>query len=504
MPNLRDKFWSSMPLRANSSQNELTPSPLGQKSVGELLNAWFVYKVGSWRWLVENAPSILVAAERLHLSAPIYYFMKKTFFKHYCAGESPAEIVPFMKRLQQYHIGCILDLSIEADEGSPENPAIHDKNMEAFRECVNLAQAESFVAVKLTALGSTLGLQRLSSALDILEKAFTAADSNHDGKLTSGDFASMIQVLKAKIPATVFTLLDRNGDGLVDLADIYANLCLLNDQPSSRQCCLSVSTLLGAHLNESVVRDNLKIVHRMERLSIEAIRCKVQLMVDAEQTYFQSAIDLISRELSRKFNVDSIQGHPIIFTTVQMYRIGSFDLLKTEFAAAELSGYVLGVKLVRGAYITAERKRADQLHYSSPIRASKKETDYAYDEAAAWLIERVVEDKTNLGRARVDVVVATHNSDSVERGADRLRTHRNLALEKSVRFGQLLGMADYTTFSLAREGFQVFKYTPCGPVREVVPYMLRRAIENSDIMGSTHCDQQYVIEELKRRLFRRS
>ncbi len=225
---------------------------------------------------------------------------------------------------------------------------------------------------------------------------------------------------------------------------------------------------------------------RFEKICQKAFEENTALFVDAEETWIQQPIDDIVHEMMVKFNCEK----PLIFNTVQLYRTDRLEFLRQSVEEAEKAGYFYGIKLVRGAYMDKERERAAKNGYPDPIHATKEDTDLDFNEAIRFCIDHI---------DRVAVCAATHNEKSSalqarllhERGIPRDHPH--------VTFAQLYGMSDHITYNLARAGFRAGKYLPYGPVKEVLPYLIRRAKENTSVAGQMSRELQLVSTELKRR-----
>jgi proline dehydrogenase len=229
-----------------------------------------------------------------------------------------------------------------------------------------------------------------------------------------------------------------------------------------------------------------KVKARCEKICGTAFEKNVPIMIDAEETWIQDTIDTLALEMMQKFNTQGI----IVYNTYQMYRHDKLADLKADHLIAKASGFILGVKMVRGAYMEKERKRALDMGYASPIQPDKNATDKDYDESLRYCVENINE---------IAFVAGTHNEDS-----SKLLTY--LLAEKGVAhnhphvyFAQLLGMSDNLTFNLADADYNVAKYVPYGPIKAVMPYLFRRAQENTSVAGQTGRELGLIEKELKRR-----
>lgn len=226
-----------------------------------------------------------------------------------------------------------------------------------------------------------------------------------------------------------------------------------------------------------------KLIQRTEKICSIASETGVGIMIDAEETWIQDPIDHIALSMSRKFN----RNKSVVYNTLQFYRHDRIAFMQAAYQDSLLHGYQFAVKIVRGAYMEKERARAEKLQYRSPIHISKEAVDKDYNEAIDFLIHH---------HTNSSFIVASHNEKSTLK-AVQLSNQENA--QHALHFSQLYGMSDHLTFNLASDGYQVSKYLPFGPVEEVIPYLLRRAQENSSVAGQTSRELSLIREECKRR-----
>ncbi len=225
---------------------------------------------------------------------------------------------------------------------------------------------------------------------------------------------------------------------------------------------------------------------RMARICAAAAEAGVPTLVDAEESWIQDAIDELVAAMMERYNTQ----RALIYNTVQLYRHDRLAFLKRSTEEARTKGYQLGVKLVRGAYMEKERERAAEKGYRDPIQPDKTACDRDYDEALRWCVSNV---------DRVSIVAGTHNEQSSLLLA-RLMEERGIAHDDTrIWFSQLLGMSDNISYNLAASGYRVAKYVPYGPVKEVLPYLIRRAAENTSVKGQTGRELGLILAERKRR-----
>lgn len=211
----------------------------------------------------------------------------------------------------------------------------------------------------------------------------------------------------------------------------------------------------------------------------------VPLLIDAEESWMQDAADWLIEDLMKEYNKEKA----IVFNTLQMYRHDRMDYLKRLHQKAHQEGFHIGMKVVRGAYMEKERERALEKGYPSPICANKKETDDNYNAAIHYMMEH----------KNMAIFAGTHNEESSYLLMDLAKKYNIKKDDKRMWFGQLFGMSDHISYNLANEGYNVAKYLPFGPVRDVMPYLIRRAEENTSVAGQTSRELNLLKAERKRR-----
>jgi proline dehydrogenase len=229
-----------------------------------------------------------------------------------------------------------------------------------------------------------------------------------------------------------------------------------------------------------------RVIQRMRLIAQEGAQQKVGVLVDAEETWIQGPVDVLTIRMMDEFN----RGRTVVYNTIQLYRSDRLAFLRDSYDAAAQRGFILGVKLVRGAYMEKERKRALTMGYPSPIQPDKEATDRDYDAGVEFCVDRL---------GGISLIVASHNEHSNLRTVELLQ-RKGLPLgHPHVHFSQLYGMSDNITFNLAKAGCAVSKYLPFGPIGDVVPYLMRRAQENSSMSGQTGRELGLIRKEMKRR-----
>ncbi len=239
-------------------------------------------------------------------------------------------------------------------------------------------------------------------------------------------------------------------------------------------------------LSDSETLEFNQIKNRVKRICQKAFDLNVNIFIDAEESWIQNTIDHLATSMMRLFNKE----HVIVYNTLQMYRWDRLAFLKQSYADAENGNYHLGLKIVRGAYMEKERKRAEEFGYPSPIQKDKKSCDQDFDLALSYCINHI---------DKISICAGTHNEKSTLKLVELMTKNNVLKDDKRVYFSQLLGMSDHISFNLAKQGYNVVKYMPYGPVKEVLPYLIRRAQENTSIAGQTSRELTLIIQERNRR-----
>jgi proline dehydrogenase len=243
---------------------------------------------------------------------------------------------------------------------------------------------------------------------------------------------------------------------------------------------------LDIPLSEKEQKEFQEIEERVERICQRAYACNLPVFIDAEESWIQKAIDDLAFKMMCKFNSE----RAIVYNTIQMYRWDRLKFLKTSLDEAKNHSLVYGVKLVRGAYMEKERLRAEKLGYKSPIQETKEDTDNDFNAA----LEFICENNTYFA-----LCAGTHNEESSMLLTHLMEKQGVSTTNNRFYFAQLLGMSDHISFNLANAKYNVAKYVPYGPVKEVLPYLLRRADENTSVAGQTGRELSLIQKEKKRR-----
>lgn len=372
------------------------------KSNKALKKAYWLFKMVSSPSLVNVGESLMSLA--LKLNIPVKWAVKPTVFKHFCGGETIAECALTTKSLDEFHIGTILDYSVEGKESDEDFERTTNEILETIKTGHNNPNIP-FCVFKVS------GISRHS----LLEKVSAKKELNQKERML-----------------------------FLELHDRVASICR------------------------------------------SAYETGTPVFIDAEESWIQDAIDGLATKMMSLYNRETA----IVYNTIQLYRHDRLEYLKGLHLEAKEGGYKLGLKLVRGAYMEKERDRAEDQGYTDPIQPNKKATDRDFDLAMIYCLENIED---------IALCAGTHNEESSLLLKEQLDKSNIDKKDKRVYFAQLFGMSDHISFNLSHAGYNVAKYVPYGPVREVLPYLIRRAQENTSVAGQTSRELNLINKEIKRR-----
>jgi proline dehydrogenase len=300
----------------------------------------------------------------------------------------------------------------------------------------------------------------------------TILDYSVEGKTSNEDFDATVQEIKhtidraakdTSIPFAVFKVTGIARFGILERA---------NDP--------------DAQLNEAESKELTAVCERIDQICKHAHQNNVPVFIDAEETWIQDVIDRICMQMMEQYNTEKA----IVYNTLQMYRHDRLEFLRKSIVEAKDKKIYLGIKLVRGAYMEKERERAEKMGYASPIQVDKKSSDNDFNEALKVMIENI---------SCVAFCAGTHNESSSLLLTELMAKQQIESNDKRIYFAQLLGMSDHISYNLSYHGYNVAKYVPYGPIKEVMPYLLRRADENTSVAGQTSRELSLIIKEKERR-----
>lgn len=381
---------------------ENTEIAFRSKSNSELKKSYYMFRLIGNPGFVNFGKVMTNLAIRLGI--PIGWAIRKNIFRHFCGGENIAECAEATRILDQFHIGTILDYSVEGKESEKDFDRTRDETLQTIR----------------------------------------TADGN------------------PHIPFCVFKV-----TGIARFA--------LLEKVNARE-----------KLSDEEIAEWQRVRSRVDDICALAHKTGTPLFIDAEDSWIQDAIDGLVDEMMEKYNRDKA----IVFNTVQLYRHDRLAFLKTSYQRAESQGYYLGLKLVRGAYMEKERARAAEKGYRDPIQPDKASSDRDFNAALDFCVEHI---------NRIAICAGTHNEESSMYLVKKMQENGLAKNDKRIYFAQLFGMSDHISFNLADAGYNVAKYVPYGPIKDVVPYLIRRAQENTSVKGQTGRELSLIKKEMTRR-----
>lgn len=354
----------------------------------------------------------------------------------------------------------------------------------------------------LVAIGSKLTLFSFNTHLPIKGLVKRTVFNQFCGGETESDCLEVINRMSEK---DVYSILDYSVEGkeneadfdaamnkkldLVEFANSHDEIPIVVMKPTALgRFTLWVKVSANTKLSISEEEEWKRIVNRFDAICKAAYEANLRVMIDAEESWMQDAADDLTRLMMQRYNKERVT----VYNTLQCYRWDRLEFLKKEHQKAKSEGYKLGMKIVRGAYMEKERERAEDKGYPSPICATKEETDKTFNDALEYILDNINE---------IGLFVGTHNEASSYLAIE-LMNKKNIAKNnKAVWFGQLYGMSDHITFNLAVNGYNTAKLIPFGPVKEVIPYLIRRAEENTSVAGQTGRELTLITKEKERRNF---
>ncbi|WVQ74811.1 hypothetical protein IAR50_004417 [Cryptococcus sp. DSM 104548] len=516
----------------SSATTSPTPSHLSTTPLSELLRSYFVWTLISLPGMVDISPSLLSYLSSTPLRGPVEWFVRNTFFSQFVPGETVAECMSTVLSLREKGVGAVVNYSAEVDEQGLKETGMEKREREESDRMRRLEQVvlaldvmgeyekslpveqrgASGFALKVTGLIDPNVLERASYT--ILRQRYASPQT----PLTNPD--SPLFVPYPGTPESADRqILAHNPDKLVGDAGALLGLSGGVD---------AMGTLEGdVRLKEGDLEELNGLWEKLRMLGQKAKDNNVILVIDAEHTWYQPALDAYTLLLSEEFNRPTGNPKdisPVIYGTYQSYLTRQPTHILAALAHAESHGYALGLKVVRGAYHLQERKKWAEDHRpgNDPIWPTKPATDLSYNGAITTLLSTLsAQLKGKHPERALSVVFGTHNAESADLICENLVKYGLAHKEPSgllkfasaakghVRVAQLYGMKDDLTYGMAgrfvAEGYPVaYKYISYGALAEVMPFLGRRGIENKSVMSGEHGaagERKRVGRELRRRLF---
>lgn len=476
------KIAFSTESRRDVADFECHSAAFGHRSTTELIRSLLIFRLCGWKWLVDRSDSLLSVAQRTIGRNMTEFVLRHSFFAQFCGGEDEKDIAPTIAYLNRHGVGGILDYAAEADVSSPSNDGEHenkvvartydytsesqcDANADIFRTCIRSVRnvtPDGFAAIKVTALGDPQLLRRVAALKVETMNLFAKFDKDGNGVLTRDEFLTgydkyfLSEEGAASDMFDTFTSFARpekndlaRTERTLDLVD-WKRFLSARDVCDMTRRCRHAGPLRLATLSTEELDMYDQMYLRLDSLASLASDLGVRLMIDAEQTYFQPAIDSLVLRLQRKYNRDACT----IFNTYQSYLKDSSYRLNSDVERSKRENFRFAAKLVRGAYMYAERDLALENGVESPIHDSMDDTHASFDRNLEAVLNFI---KDNEGAYEdtapaAELMIATHNSRSVKFAVRCMSDAGIDPMHGGVYFGQLLGMADNITFPLGAGG----------------------------------------------------
>nr|AGT02778.1 proline dehydrogenase [Angomonas desouzai] len=542
----KDAGSSPTPTRPVKVPDFNDPTVFRDKSLWFLIKALVILKLCSFDYLSKNSVSIMKQVEKVIGSYLTYdVAVKRTIYAYFCAGENEAELRNTVKTLSNKGVGSVLDYAAEADtEGFVPEPGLETAPIISMAEVVNktdvryLASPIMFddnmklymmsimhaslnhpvcgpgqVAVKVSGMCNPQLLARVNAILMSIHQSWIIHFTQEE-KVPIEECRVVMGVEgKHRLFITAEQLragFARVNPGKKMDEELFSQLCKEMDPTGSGKISYYLykqvltdavvavdptpvqvkAAALFPKVNEEEKRLWRDVNRRLELIASTGAVMNVRCMIDAEQTFYQLAIDAIVMRLQKKFNKEV----PVIYNTYQCYLTYAEDRVFNDLERAKEFGFQWGGKIVRGAYVIQERKTAEEYHYTSPIWPDIDGTAACYMNTTRRAMKAMEEVPNN----KYEIFCGTHNEKAIRELAQHVLD--TPAIQSRCAFGQLYGMRDNITFPLAKNGFQVYKYLPYGPAKETIHYLGRRAVENSAILSSPDAGD---VKLMKKEVWRR-
>uniref|UniRef100_A0A1B6DW19 Proline dehydrogenase n=1 Tax=Clastoptera arizonana TaxID=38151 RepID=A0A1B6DW19_9HEMI len=501
----------------------------------EVVRGSIVHSLSSYPGFIQYSFPLMKIGQKVFGKYILEFAMKMTFYGQFVAGENLEDVKPLLKRLKSVGVNSILDYCVEHDIDTDDkdttkeikkeydvstrftirrartafylNEAKCERNVEVFQKTIyalsEMKLERGILAVKMTSLGRPEMLLQLSEVIMQGREFATQILGIKSHKnvieynLTEEILLTRLSEMGIKDGISFMKNVVKDDHGVIHLfpwngiinGDIELSECFRIPSLKEKRMVRLLSQFSS---REEEMFKNL--IRRLNIVISTAIANKVIVTIDAEQSYFQPAINRITMELMNIFNKSSI----CVMNTYQCYLKNSFEEIQSDLLISRRQNFAFASKLVRGAYMDQERFRANELKYKDPIHSTFEGTTNMLNQVIKKCLNEIKEIKTN----NIFIMVASHNEDTINFAINEMLKLNIAPSDNVIGFGQLLGMKDYITFPLASKGYIVYKYVPYGPISDVIPYLARRVEENRGEIFKGTKDSDLYRKELKRRILR--
>jgi hypothetical protein len=435
---------------------------LSRKSLQNLLLEYVYFQCGKQKSLLKVVQSLYAEP----ITSPVVAFLlKKTIFKHFCGGQTFNECLPRMDALfQQHRISTILDYSCEDAYNEDQFQRNYENKMELFHQLEKEYRPESTIT---DTVRKPFCLQNIVPFIPL--------------KFTSLVSPSLLE--------KITSLLEQQPLGMKEKED-------------------EILLMLSSALTAEELKSFQSAINRLTKLCQKAKELQISLLIDAEISTRQHAVDCIWRLLALECNQLhsrelSLSHFPVIYNTYQCYLKNSKQRIERDYEFCQKNNLVFGVKLVRGAYMRTENQISEIMKKNYPIFNTKEQTDNNYNEITSFLLSKINEKPSSSSECmknNVFILFATHNRDSLSLVLENMKRYGISKSFSAVHFAQILGMTDNLTYGLGKEGYNVSKLILYGKFEELMPWMLRRLEENQDSLGGLHLESDVIKDAIRSRL----
>jgi len=463
-----DQYKVPAPAPPSTIDFSNTENAYRPKKTRELAFNYAILTSCSLPYILTLEPIVMGLFKKVGLQSIPYWFIKRTFFKQFTAGEIAADTLKETRVLDNIGIKAMITYSVE-EEGSTGSVDGIVKTYERDIEVCSKEPSIPFMALKIT------GLIENDTFLRKMNKILVHASENPDFEV------SWIGLLGSVI-----------GRGKPGMFEQYLKNIISEGKHKKDTAVPGAASPYNEPLTEDELNQLATLMTRMDLICTKAYDNSLPVMIDAEQSFYQKAIDFITISLCKRYNREK----PIVYNTYQQYLKEGKKKLISHIETAEKEGYCLGIKLVRGAYLFSESALAKEEGRENPIHDTIEATHECYNSSVPYILDRA---KATNGR--IAVLISGHNENSVKYAVEYMAEKGIPFNSPYVGFAQLYGMCDHVTFTLAQMGVTAIKCIPYGPIECVFPYLMRRIAENRGTLTNAIKERHLLAKEIKRRLF---
>ncbi|KAL4490914.1 hypothetical protein ABPG72_008650 [Tetrahymena utriculariae] len=466
-----------------------------EKTTLELVNLFMINKLLHYSVFVNNADRVYKICSKVLGHRITEIIIKNTMGRAFTGGSNIPEIMSFAKKLESRNIPVIVDYCCEALE-EDQNEFFMDRSAKVFEQTVNVGDNVNRhkVSMKISGLINMEVLKKINSFGEQIDSLYQQIDRTKKGFITGQELHQALVEKGIKIEESdtqefIKTVLEIKDSKSLQDTQIRQLIWRIRVHPyyiQSEKNQLKISKYL-TKLDQHEISKAENFLRRMEFVFDAAFRNKTRVLVDAEQSFIQRAIDSFLEQYQIKYNVEA----PIVYTTFQNYLKSSSQRVAYEIAKCKELKMPFGVKMVRGAYINEETRIAKEKGIENPICDGLDKTTEMIESNLKFLVDNLLPGS--------ELLIGSHNKETIVKMKQYMKSKGIPNNSQQVYFSQLLGLADHLTYSLVDEGYSVYKYIPFGETHIMIPYLIRRAQESFQVLSSVEFQYSLLKDETKRR-----